>query len=116
MYCPSIRDCIQADTLIGKGNILLDNRFLANNFLSRKVSLGACGQIVKDGKVTLLGILVETKKVVSSESKFINPKMVRIKNAKNRQKWISFLIRLNIFAKEQLYEEIDIFKAKRIYL
>ena len=64
------------------------------------------GQTVKDGKVTFFGIL-ETKKVVCPESKFFNPIVVRIKNAKIRQKWTSFLMRLNIFTTEQLFELQD---------
>ena len=62
------------------------------------------GQTVKDGKVTFFGIL-ETKKVVCPERKFFNSLMVRIKNAKIRQKWTSFLIRLIMFTTEQFFED-----------
>ena len=111
VYFASFWDCKNADTSIGKGNFPFFKRFWDNNFLSKKVSLYPCGQIVKDGKVTLFGIL-ETKKVVCPEKKSFNPLMVKIKNAKNRQKWISFFVRLNVFAIVQLFEQLDILKLK----
>ena len=111
VYVPLVWDCMNADTSIGKGNFPFFNKFWDNNFLSKKVSFHPCGQIVKDGKVTLFGIL-ETKKVVCPEKKSFNPLMVRIKNAKNRQKWISFLVRLNVFAIVQLFEQLDILRLK----
>ena len=92
VYVPLIWNCIIADTSTGKGNFPFFNKFWDNNFLSKKVSSAPCGQIVKDGKVTLFGILVN-KKVVCLESKSFNPLIVRIKKAKNRQKWINLFVR-----------------------